>query len=323
MRNIIFIFIIAIFSNCVFSQIGSKVSSEQWIGIWKASMYGEVITLELNKDGKGKLDGEPFTYEIKNQQFLYTQFGQTTTYNFSLSGNTLKLSGGDLAESLVFTKNEQINKDNTSTQTTKNDIVGTWTSSDETLIFKENGTLIYSGMEFTYKISGNLILIETQLGTSEFTFKLNGNNLTLSAFGEEMYYSRTGNNNQTSQNNQQSGGRVAQELVGKWCWVNVTSTNTGGSSSEQCITLHPDGRYEYYGESSRSVNTEGYYGGTSSQSSDEGTWSYDGQKIYWNSSKGNGSGSYNLEKRNHPKNGDPMIVLDGETYVTYYQKPSW
>lgn len=323
MRNIFFLFVFTIFSNCIFSQIGSKVSSEQWIGTWKASMYGEVITLELNKDGKGKLDGEPFTYEIKNQQFLYTQFGQTTTYNLSLSENNLTLSGGDLAEPLVFSKNEQNKKDNTNTQTPKNDIIGTWQSSDETLIFKENGKLIYSGMEFTYKISGNLILIETQLGTSEFTFKLSGNNLTLSAFGEDMYYTRVGNNNQTTQNNQQSGGRVAQELVGKWCWVNVTSTNTGGTSSEQCITLHSDGRYEYYGERSMSVNTESYYGGTSSQSYDEGTWSYDGQKIYWNSSRGNGSGSYFLEKRNHPRNGDPMIVLDGETYVTYYQKPSW
>jgi hypothetical protein len=38
---------------------------------------------------------------------------------------------------------------------------------------------------------------------------------------------------------------------------------------------------------------------------------------------GQGSGSYVLEKRNHPKNNDPMIVLDGEPYVTYYQKPRW
>lgn len=323
MKNIFFFLTLTIFSNCVFSQIGSKVSSEQWLGTWKISIYGEEMVLELKKDGKGVLDGEPFTYEIKNQQLIFNQYGQKTTYNISISDNSLTLSGGDLTEPFVFTKSNQGKNNETSVKSPKNDIVGTWKSYDETLIFNENGTLVYEGMQFPYKISGNLILIETQLGTSEFTFKLNGNKLALSAFGEETIYTRAGDNTQSSQNNQQSGGRVAPELVGKWCWVNVTSTNTGGTSSEQCITLHSDGRYEYYGERSMSVNTDSYYGGTSSQSSDEGTWSYDGQKIYWNSSRGNGSGSYFLEKRNHPKNSDPMIVLDGETYVTYYQKPSW
>lgn len=71
------------------------------------------------------------------------------------------------------------------------------------------------------------------------------------------------------------------------------------------------------------TNTDAFYAGTSSQSSDFGTWNYDGTRIYYNSQNGQGSGSYLLEKRNHPKNGDPMIVLDGETYVTYYQKNPW
>lgn len=34
--------------------------------------------------------------------------------------------------------------------------------------------------------------------------------------------------------------------------------------------------------------------------------------------------SYALEKRNHPKNKrDPMICLDGQCYVTFYNKPAW
>ncbi len=32
---------------------------------------------------------------------------------------------------------------------------------------------------------------------------------------------------------------------------------------------------------------------------------------------------YTLEKRNHPKNKDPMIVLNGQPFVTYYNKPPW
>ncbi len=33
--------------------------------------------------------------------------------------------------------------------------------------------------------------------------------------------------------------------------------------------------------------------------------------------------TYQLEKRNHPKNNDPMLLLDGQSFVTYYQKPPW
>jgi hypothetical protein len=33
--------------------------------------------------------------------------------------------------------------------------------------------------------------------------------------------------------------------------------------------------------------------------------------------------TYPFEKRNHPKTGDPMIVLDGDAYVTAYRKNPW
>ncbi len=62
--------------------------------------------------------------------------------------------------------------------------------------------------------------------------------------------------------------------------------------------------------------------GTNSQGADRGTWYVQGDRIYHNSQT-RGQGSYQLQKLNHPKNRDPMIVLDGEAYVTYYQKPPW
>ena len=65
------------------------------------------------------------------------------------------------------------------------------------------------------------------------------------------------------------------------------------------------------------------YGGTNSQSSDSGRWSYDGARLTAHSRTGKVA-SYALEKRNHPKNKrDPMICLDGKCYVTYYNKPAW
>jgi hypothetical protein len=117
-----------------------------------------------------------------------------------------------------------------------------------------------------------------------------------------------------------SGGA---ELVGKWCDMHTMMNNQGGSSRMACFELKPDGTYTYSAESSRSVNTSSMYGGTASQSADSGRWSYDGARLTAHSRSGKVS-SYQLEKRNHPKNKrDPMICLDGACYVTYYNKPAW
>jgi hypothetical protein len=120
-----------------------------------------------------------------------------------------------------------------------------------------------------------------------------------------------------------SSGGNGQELVGKWCDVGAMSTYQGGSSHMACFELRADGTYSYSAESSRSVNTSTVYGGTASQSSDSGRWSYNGAQLVAQSRNGQ-THTYNLEKRNHPKNKrDPMICLNGACYVTFYNKPAW
>jgi len=96
------------------------------------------------------------------------------------------------------------------------------------------------------------------------------------------------------------------------------NANNGGRMSNRCITLYANGTYEYYSESSSS----GQYGSTASQDSDTGTWRATASSITANSRK-HGVLTYSLEKRNHPKNGDAMIVLDGEAFATAQQRPPW
>ena len=122
-----------------------------------------------------------------------------------------------------------------------------------------------------------------------------------------------------------AGSSNGQELVGKWCDMHtmMSTQGQGGSSRMACMELKADGTYAYNAESSRSVNTSTMYGGTNSQSSDSGRWSYDGARLTAHSRTGKVA-SYALEKRNHPKNKrDPMICLDGTCYVTYYNKAAW
>jgi hypothetical protein len=116
----------------------------------------------------------------------------------------------------------------------------------------------------------------------------------------------------------ESFGAHPAELAGKWCYMSNVTANDGGRISSTCFTLYPNGTYEYYSE----TNSSNPYGGTASQSSDSGTWSVSGGTLIANS-RSRGRQVYTLEKRNHPKTGDPMLMVDGDAFVTYTQRRPW
>ncbi len=333
-------------SFLVGAQIGSKVQQQSGIhGIWTNNQFGYQMTLMLNKDGSGEFDGAPMKYALSGNTLSLTMDGATTKYTYAQQGNSLTLSGGDIDGNIIFSRQGSgvgnmpsqptqtsnlpaVQQGNARNTPSSGSIVGIWSGNGETIEFKNNGQCLYMGQTMAYQLSGNSIVLQTAQGQVPLAYSLNGNQLTISGGGLTYTYSRGGGSGNSggvvaAPSPGTGKGRVVPELVGKWCWTNVTSTNSGGSTSERCITLNADGTYQYAAERSSSVNTNAYYGGTNSQNSDQGTWSYDGIRIYYNSQMGQGSGSYVLEKRNHPKNNDPMIVLDGEPYVTYYQKPRW
>ena len=316
-----------------FSQIGAKVQQGKIQGTWHNNSFGYQMTLILNADGTGEFDGDAIKYTAKDGKFtmIVVAEAETLIYKYTLQENSLTVSGGDLEAPITFTRSGTSAPASTSTTTktetttktiTDKSLLGLWSGNNETIEFTATGQCNYQGQTYPYQVSTGQVTLQTSQGNFAMAYSVSGNQLSLTVNGQTLQYSKGA----ATQNNTQStagGKRIAQELVGKWCYVNVNSTSSGGSSSEQCMTLKADGTYEYYGESSRSVNTNTYAGGTNSQSSDRGTWTYDGTRIYYASSQGAGSGSYLLEKKNHPKNNDPMIVLDGTTYVTYYQKSPW
>lgn len=326
---------VVLISTASFAQIGAKTQQSKIQGTWFNNSFGYQMTLILNADGSGEFDGEAIKYTTKDNKFNMTIVAeaQTIIYNYNLQGKSLTMSDGDLETPVTFTRegtsSEQpgtaviTQSTNTNVATDKN-LIGLWSGNNETIEFTASGQCNYINQTYPYTISTGHVTLQTTQGNLMMAYLVSGNILSLTVNGQTIQYTK-GNAGSTLNNGRASAGgkRVAQELVGKWCYLNVSSTNSGGSSSEQCITLNADGTYEYYGESSRSVNTNAYAGGTNSQTSDRGTWTYDGTRVYYTSSTGAGSGSYALEKRNHPKNNDPMIVLDGTTYATYYQKAPW
>lgn len=231
-------------------------------------------------------------------------------------------------------------------------LVGSWQSGAESLEFRPDGTLLISGTEATYQVTGQTVLVSSPNGTMTFPFELSGDQLVVTVDGTPVAYQRTspaGGAPGSEAVAAQSFGAapaaapgvaapgtpgtpttvgasapagppqgIAAALVGKWCYMSNVYANDGGRASETCFVLNPDGTYQYHSESSSS----GQYGGTASQSDDTGTWQATDTTLTAHSRTGQ-TYTYQYQRQNHPKNNDPMLVFDGKAFVTYYQKPPW
>jgi hypothetical protein len=204
-------------------------------------------------------------------------------------------------------------------------LVGKWESDEATIDIRKNGVITINGERYSYKVTGKTIVVSSDEGSMDFPFQLSGDRLTVSVEGRIVVYKRVsgkaaedaGEEEGNSQSSRESAGGIAPELVGKWCYMsNLTGSNS--RMSNRCFTLYEDGTYEYYAETSSS----GAVASSASQESDAGRWSVSGNTIIAHSNA-NGKMVLPFEKRNHPKTGDPMIVLDGDAYVTAYRKDPW
>jgi hypothetical protein len=336
-KNLFLICLITISVNG-FSQIGAKAQQGKIHGIWTNNDFGFQMMLMLNTDGSGEFDGEAIKFITQGDKLHITQQGATNIYTYVLQANSLKLSDGDLEKPIAFSRQgqdasaasaqtspEKTIKDSGPVGPIPQNLLGLWSGYNETIEFKADAQCVYRGQPWPYTVANNHITLQTPQGNFIMAYTISGNQLNLTVNGQSVTYTKGASNTHGSTGATTNSGSKGLDmtLVGKWCYANVYSSNSGGSSSSECITLKQDGTYDYYSESSRSVNTADVYGGTASQGSDRGTWWVEGDRVFYNS-QSSGQGSYKLEKRNHPKNTrDPMIVLDGKTYVTFYSKPAW
>lgn len=197
-----------------------------------------------------------------------------------------------------------------------------------------NGQGLLDGAPIRYQIMGNTLIIDDAGDVNAYHFQQQGNTLIVSGgdLPQAITLTRSGKSSPAaaspgsagkSTETSQGAGGVRPELVGKWCQASTFLANGGGGSqSSTCFELRANGSYSYASERSMDAYGGGAWGGTNSGSSDSGRWSATTNSITAQSANGQSS-TYRLEKKNHPKNRDPMICLNGECYVTYWQKSPW
>lgn len=299
------------------------------VGVWQAHVAGMPILLRLDADGTGEFDGEAFKYTVRGSTIVVVDEDGTTTYNFTFRGDALVVSGGDLPGALTFTSVSEVlspRKDGRAPTPSaregdaagareKNPLVGRWQTEDATVVIADDGTLTFNGESFDYSVKDNVITLSGAAGSMSFPFELSGDTLSVRVNNETVVYRRAG-----GAGGQEAGVAegVPEELVGKWCYMANVNTGSGGRMSNRCFTLNADGTYEYYAETSSS----GPVASSASQESDAGRWRATQTSITSRSQK-TGTNTYRLERRNHPKTGDPMLVLDGDAYVTVTRRAPW
>ena len=212
---------------------------------------------------------------------------------------------------------------------------GTWSTALDgqplTVTFEPNGTGKANGKPLQWQALGKLLFVQQQGEQAKsYSFEVKDGKLSVAGGdlagvvtltrGTAAADAARAKLAKTTQTTQSTGASSnGQELVGKWCLMSNFTANSGGSSRSTCFELKADGSYTYRHEGSMSAST----GGTASQSSDAGRWKVSGNQLTAQSQRGTVN-TYTLEKRNHPKNKrDPMICLNGECYVTFYNKPPW
>lgn len=296
------------------------------IGSWQTKDGELVIRMTLNPDGTGTLDGTPIKYTVKGARLIVNEEGTINNYTFKLTGDVMVVSGGDLDSPLTFQRQgsgrglggrKSQPAAASEAKPREKGLVGRWQSSQATVQINDDGTLVLDGKTYRYNVKGNIITIADSEGSMQFPFQLAGDSLNVLVNGEVVVYKRIAEGLGSARGGE-SAGANPPELFGKWCYMSNVNTGSGGRLSNRCFTLYENGTYEYFSETSSS----GPVASSASQESDSGTWTATATTITRNS-RTLGLETYPLEKRNHPKTGDPMLVLDGDAYVTYSPRRPW
>jgi hypothetical protein len=317
--------------------INNAGAGNDLLGSWTA----QGMQFTFLKNGKMMYNDKTMDYTVNGNQLYCSnaQAGVNVTYEYEVSQGHLLLRYNGNTMMLQKKAGDANPVSNTPTNNTNNksaSLFGEWVSNEgEQLNLMQGGKMTLNGYQLSYIYDANTITVQAPNGSVVFTYQLTANSLTVTTNGATSYYQRkgavgTGAGNNTMGNTNTGGGAIDPSMVGKWSRMGASGggyNSSGSSQYSEYFILNGDGTYEYHSESARSAygtnqyGNEVYRGSAGGDSNDRGTWSVKGNILIANSQT-KGTAQYPFQKRNN-KNGDPMIVIDGTEYVTFYKKPAW
>jgi hypothetical protein len=290
---------------------------EKLPGTWVRTVGGQTYTLELQTNGSGTLNGAPLQWRLAQGILTFdVGTGRPHVASAAVTDTMLTLTPAN-GPAIVF------NRAGASPPATKpaakptaeaqgcHGLVGSWRSPDAVITLTAEGTTVIAGVSYRYTSDGKIITLTGADGVFRFPYTLDGQRLTVTMNGTPVTLECLVDN--------APGGSTPQDLAGKWCYLSNFSANSGGRISSQCIVLRANGTYEYAADTSSS----GPVASSATQERDSGTWTATGNTLTAHSATRGTTTVYTLEKRNHPKNRDPMIVLNGKAFVTYGPRAPW
>jgi len=164
-----------------------------------------------------------------------------------------------------------------------------------------------NGTPGRFEIRGNRLTLIGEQTQATVRFEVHGDVLALTVNGRPVTMNRV--------KDEAGEGSVRVELVGRWCLTSLTAPAQRDTQAKQCLTLHGNGTYAFAAAPDRSA--------AKAPAGDSGTWTATDTTLITHSVSGKAT-TYHMMKRNHPgKVHDPMIVLDGQAYVSFFNKPPW
>jgi len=210
-------------------------------GAWETPGPNGTIRLVLNPDGTGTLGGGAVRWQF-NQGILSLAGpnGTTVMYNAALTENSLTVSGGNLAQPVVFSHvaSEANSAGSKFVGKTGGDgLVGRWQGPAGIVEIKADGMMVIPGVNYRYKVQGNTLTLTGNDGTLPVPFRLDGETLTLTLSGQSATLKRMA---AEAASPGTGAGGIAPELVGKWCYFSsftdaVLSPATSGRPGAEMI----------------------------------------------------------------------------------------
>jgi hypothetical protein len=277
---------------------------------------GDGVRLEMNSSGSAyagtlSIHGENYLATMKVAGNVasgsYDVNGMAHRFTLTREGDGFMLTSGAAAYHLTRRVSTALAPEPAQTAAS---LVGRWRSSTSSAQFNADGTAVVNGAPGRYEIHGNRLTLIGAQAENTARFEVHGDVLALNVNGKPVILDRV--------KVEVGEGSVRVELVGKWCWISLTESNQARRFS-RCLTLTGSGTYDFAGE----TDSHNPNGRANSPSADSGIWTATETSLTTHSLSGKAT-TYRLERRNHPgKVRDPMIMLDGQAYVSFYTKTPW